>query len=191
MTLFFSPGALGFFDDALHASIPADVVEITEVEHATLLNGQAAGQIIETGPDGRPVLVDPPPPPIAELAARAAAEVRRQAGATRDAWRTPGKDAVYGQKVDEAAAWRAAGEPADLTAYPHIAGETGITAPTAGELVTLWEAMAAAWIVASAQVEATEQGALKAIREAVAADNRAAVQAVPEGLSWPQPPLEE
>jgi hypothetical protein len=187
MTVYYSSSLAGFVDPDVVSALPADAVEITTAEYVDLLNGQSAGKRIVPDVTGRPVLADPPSPSVEEVAAAATAEVRRQAAATRDAWRTPGKDAVYRQKVEEAAAWRAAGEPIDVTPYPHIAAEVGITAPTAADLVALWEAMAAAWIVASAQVEATEQAALKAIRDAVAADDAAAVEAALVGLSWPLP----
>jgi len=60
--MLFSAAALGFFLPEIHgAEIPADAVEITDAEHADLMAGQAAGQIIAAGPDGRPILIDPPP----------------------------------------------------------------------------------------------------------------------------------
>ncbi|HEV7369105.1 hypothetical protein [Arenibaculum sp.] len=139
--------------------------------------------------DGRPILVVPPPPPVEVLAARAEADVRRQSAAARDAWRTPGKDGVYQLKLEEAAAWRVAGEPADPSPYPHLAAEVGLTAATVGELAALWEALAAAWAAASAAIEAVEQRALKAIRDAVAADDRAAIDAALRDLAWPVPPV--
>lgn len=189
MAQYYSASTGGFYLDSIHGdAIPADALEIPADDHVALLAGQSTGKRIVAAADGRPILVDPPRPPIAELAAQAEAEVRHQSAAARDAWRTPGKDAVYQRKLDEAAAWHAAGEPADLAPYPHLAAEVGITAPTAGDLATLWEMMAAAWVQASAQIEATEQGALKAIRVALDADDAEAIDAAVAGLSWPVPP---
>ncbi|MES2237611.1 MAG: hypothetical protein V4500_07665 [Pseudomonadota bacterium] len=42
--------------------IPADAVEITAEAHAELLAGQSSGKQIVADLDGRPMLVDPPPP---------------------------------------------------------------------------------------------------------------------------------
>lgn len=53
----------GFYDTAIHGDdIPAGAVCITDAEYAALLAGQAAGKIILTDANGRPVLVDPPEP---------------------------------------------------------------------------------------------------------------------------------
>lgn len=188
MALFYSKTSGGFYDSVVQgSSMPADVVPISTAEHAALMMGQAAGNRIEADASGYPVLVAPPPPSIAELAAQTESEVRRQSAAARDIWRTPGKDGVYRCKLDEVIAWRAAGEPMDLSPYPHLAAEIGITAPTAGELAVVWDAMAAAWVQASAGIEAVEQGALKAIRDAVAEEDIAAIEAVLQDLAWPTP----
>lgn len=47
--------------------IPADAVEITEAEHALLLEGQSQGKRIVADANGRPMLADPPPPTAAEI----------------------------------------------------------------------------------------------------------------------------
>lgn len=53
----------GFYDAAIHGdNMPTDVVEITNEEHAALLEGQSQGKLIDFDEAGRPVLVDPPPP---------------------------------------------------------------------------------------------------------------------------------
>lgn len=92
---------------------------------------------------------------LAEVAAMAAAwiaKARRQAvdrinstaGRIRLRIYTdiPGQDALYLEKRAEAVAYvaeaRAKGDPADLAAYPLLANETGVTAPTAWHLAQLW-----------------------------------------------------
>lgn len=68
--MYYSRSTGGFYDPAIHgADIPSDAVEITTDEHAALLAGQAEGQRIVSGPDGAPMLADPPAPTEAELAA--------------------------------------------------------------------------------------------------------------------------
>lgn len=55
MTVLYSPSARGFFDRALHKTLPADVVEIDAARHAELLAGQAEGaEIAPCARTGRP-----------------------------------------------------------------------------------------------------------------------------------------
>lgn len=64
----YSPTANGFFIPAIHGdAIPADAVEITEAEHAALLDAQAQGATIQPGPGGRPIAVTTTPPTPEEL----------------------------------------------------------------------------------------------------------------------------
>jgi hypothetical protein len=101
-------------------------------------------------------LSPPAPPTEAELAARAADRLdfaKRQATAAvntrvadlRRRFYTdiPGQDALYLEKRAEAVAYveaslGPAGEPATLDAFPFMAGEVGVTAPTAWQLAQLW-----------------------------------------------------
>lgn len=64
----YSPSTGGFYIDGLHASIPADAIEITKEKHRALLDGQAAGQRIVIDADGNPALADPPPASTDQLA---------------------------------------------------------------------------------------------------------------------------
>lgn len=47
--------------------IPADAVEITDEQHAALLEGPSHGKRIEADANGNPVLVTPPAPTLGEL----------------------------------------------------------------------------------------------------------------------------
>lgn len=58
----------GFYDAAIHAVMPADVVKISAEYHAELMEGQSQGRVIAWDDDGVPVLVDPPEPSDQELA---------------------------------------------------------------------------------------------------------------------------
>lgn len=62
--MFYSSTAMGFFDPAIHAAIPADAVEITAADHAALMAAQAEGLVIVADVDGRPVAMAPPPPSV-------------------------------------------------------------------------------------------------------------------------------
>ena len=53
--LYYSAQTRGFYDKALHKTIPADAVAVSVDEHASLMAGQASGLAIEPL-DGRPVL---------------------------------------------------------------------------------------------------------------------------------------
>ncbi|MGJ7611164.1 MULTISPECIES: tail fiber assembly protein [unclassified Variovorax] len=72
----FSASTCGFYDDEIHEpdQIPADAVEIADDEYNALLDGQSAGKRIQAGPDGRPVLLNPPAPTTEQLAAKARAD---------------------------------------------------------------------------------------------------------------------
>jgi|GEM_PF-2151117 len=50
---------------------PTDTVELTVDEHSALRAGLAAGKHIDIGSDGRPVLVEPPLPPLESVKASA------------------------------------------------------------------------------------------------------------------------
>lgn len=58
---YISPDA-AFYDDAIHAVIPKDSVQLSEKQYTDLLSGLAAGRSIQII-DGSPSLIDPPPPP--------------------------------------------------------------------------------------------------------------------------------
>jgi len=82
--------------------------------------------------------------------------IRDGVGAVRRLFITdlPGQEMVYMAKESEARAYAAmATAPADLTGFPLLAAEVGITAPTAADLSALWLTMAAAWRMVAAQIE--------------------------------------
>lgn len=61
--MFYSKSTLGFYEPSINTLMPDDVIEISGVEHAELLMGQAKGKVIASEGDGYPILIDPPPPP--------------------------------------------------------------------------------------------------------------------------------
>jgi len=70
MSLFYSASTRGFYDDAIHSTLPADAKPITEQVRADLLAAQSAGKVIEADADGFPVAVDPPPPGPPQVVSR-------------------------------------------------------------------------------------------------------------------------
>lgn len=59
--IFYSKLNQAFYDNTIHTSLPEDALEISPEQHAALLAGQSAGQVIMPGKDGKPVLDTPAP----------------------------------------------------------------------------------------------------------------------------------
>lgn len=113
----------------------------------------------------------------------AIAEIKAQASACRDRVRTPGKDAIYREKLDEADRWTAAGQPDDVTEHPWISAEIGATGATPADVVAVWRTRAALWLNSiGPAIERTELTACAAIRTAADAT---AIRAIVAGLTWP------
>lgn len=63
MSIYYAKSTGGFYVREIHGdAIPADAIEITDAEHAALLEGQSQGKIIAADANGYPILVDPPLP---------------------------------------------------------------------------------------------------------------------------------
>lgn len=75
--MFYSQLTNGFYDPDIHGDgIPADAVKITDGEHAALLAGQSSGKRIAPDSNGFPILVDPPPPTLGQVASALTASVQ-------------------------------------------------------------------------------------------------------------------
>ncbi|MAY32782.1 MAG: hypothetical protein CMM86_09275 [Rhodovulum sp.] len=84
---------------------------------------------------------------LAEVAAMVA-EIRRAMISD-----LPGQDMIYLQKAAEASAFVAAGSPDDLSGFPWIAADVGITAPTAAEVAAVILGLSDLWALVGAQME--------------------------------------
>ncbi len=136
-------------------------------------------------------LVPDPAPTVAELASRAAevlatgrreaiARVNARAGKTRLKVYTdiPAQDAMYLEKRAEALAFLAeVPEPKTLADYPLIAGEVGLTAPTAYELAQIWLNRAHLFKLVGGATETARLRATYAIATARDEDAIAAIEA--------------
>ncbi|EMJ8166590.1 phage tail protein [Pseudomonas aeruginosa] len=66
VALYFFSTPPAFYDTEINPHIPEGAVEVSAEDHAAMLAGQANGKRIAADPDGRPILIDPPPPSAAE-----------------------------------------------------------------------------------------------------------------------------
>lgn len=113
---------------------------------------------------------------LATAKARAIAGINARAGQQRLALITdlPGQDMIYLAKEAEALRYLAeTPEPADLSSYPLIAAEVGITAPDAYQIAQIWAQLGAMWRQVAAQIEGARLGAINAI---TAAEDDAAIR---------------
>lgn len=79
----------------------------------------------------------------------------------------PGQEMLYIRKEAQARGYLAESpEPADASAYPLIAAEVGITAPTAAQVAQVYLNLAAIWESVGAALESVRLGAVAAIEVA-------------------------
>lgn len=135
---------------------------------------------------------DPPGPTLEEARAAALAHLVEAAEEARVAPLTSGagKLAAYERKAAEATAWQVAkdgGITPDLVDYPWIAQAVadGVHGSTGDEIAALWLALNSAWEAHAIAVESVYETAKAAIETA---SDQAGVQAVLDGLAWPEIP---
>ncbi len=160
----YSASTGGFYPYDIHyPNLPTDCVEITEDDHAALMAAQATGKVIVADADGLPVAVDPVVS-VADARKQAIAAINQHAGYVRTlfATDTPMQTMVYMEKQREGERYLAATpEPADLTGYPWIAAEVGITADTALGVAQVWIGTANQWRALAASIEQIRLGHIK------------------------------
>ena len=90
----------------------------------------------------------------------------------RARWATPGKHQIYADKRMEAERYLAAVQidaPPDMTQFPYLSAETGLTAETAIDLAELWIYMDSQWKQVAALIEQISIGAKAQIKTAQSA----------------------
>lgn len=96
--------------------------------------------------------------------------VEEKAREVRARFATDGKHQLYADKRDEAMRYIAAddapGPAPDLSGYPYIAAEVGITAPTPRALAELWLEMDRQWKRVAAMIESLSLDGKARIRSA-------------------------
>ena len=106
---------------------------------------------------------------VAHRCAECIVEVNEAIGTARLPYVTniPGQEMIYNAKEREALTYLAADpKPADLSEFPFMAAEVGVSADTPLELAQLWQTTAAQWRVVG---PAFEELRLSAIRDLKAA----------------------
>jgi hypothetical protein len=109
---------------------------------------------------------------LEQLKAARIKEVNRQIGVVRADYITaiPGQEMIYSAKEEEAKAFNAiTPRPTDLSGFPFLEAEIGITAPSAQELADLWIQMAADWRTIGPLLEQLRLGIIGAVRAATTA----------------------
>ena len=61
--MFYSKQTGGFYSPEIHATMPSDVVEITDAQHQELINAQSQGKVIVGDANGYPIATTPVPTP--------------------------------------------------------------------------------------------------------------------------------
>lgn len=187
--MYYAKSTGGFYDTAIHGdNMPADVVEITAEEHAALLAGQSAGQIITGNENGFPFLQAPPPPFLSDICLRidVAADAARRAVAG-----DPLRAVEYDRAATEAQAFKDAGYPAG--AVPRTVSAWAINGRTAQQAADSILTEAAAYNEALYQIREARLQAKAMVRAAmdagqveqaqdIAAETIAAIEAAVAGI---------
>lgn len=123
MTTYYSASTSGFYFVEIHGeNIPADCVEITDEEHAAMLEGQSQKRRIVADKDGKPILADRPVLDPAEVLAQA-----KTSGLSRLSDYAKAKRALIAGTSDD-------GEIAGWSNKLRIAQAIGSDAGTGGEI---------------------------------------------------------
>ena len=96
--------------------------------------------------------------------------IDREADIVRTRFATPGKHQIYADKRNEAERYLTeaqSGELPNLSGFPYLSAETGITAETAADLAELWIYMDSQWKQVAALIEQITIGAKAQVRTAV------------------------
>lgn len=168
MLTYFSPSTCFLYRmDVYEGVVPEDAVSVSDEEYAGLQAGISARKILVPGPDGRPLLQDPPvvPPTVSQLCSLidATADAARLAVAG-----DPLRAAEYEKAAAEAKVFRDAGYPVD--AVPRTVAAWAINGRTAQQAADNILAEAAAYNEALYQIREARLGAKEQVRQAMAAN---------------------
>lgn len=158
----------GFFDDAIHRSIPSGAIKISQDDWQAHVNHDYRRH------DGTGWVSHTRVRPIHILRASAQKKVDKYAGAARSRYITdaPGQESIYILKDQQARAFAAAGYTGTVPVLVQAdADALGITVQSAADAII---AQADAWIIIAAEIEAARRRGKAAID---AASDSAAIDA--------------
>lgn len=173
-------------------SVSTDVidggVEITEDQYHQALEGMALGKTITIDGgfsviDPTPESVDEPDPTLEQSRSYYKVRIDADAEGSRGKYITlgAGQAMTYMQKAAEAKAYLAADMP-DMSDYPLLLAEVGITAPTMSEVATVIATAFTQWQQIGAAIESVRLGTKAAIEAAETVDD---VKAAAASAVWP------
>lgn len=169
MTLFYgkaADGSYGFYDDEIHATIPAGAVEVSAGEHAELINGQSTGLMIVPDANGKPILVERPAPALADYKVLILKSIDTAAEELRSIYITasPGQVATYIMKYNDATAFKTAGYTGTVPGL--VQAEVDATGATAEEAADDIIAQYTAWNQLAGFIEKVRRTAKVSVNEA-------------------------
>lgn len=167
--MFYANSTGGFYDDSIHLDgMPADAVEVSDDEYRVLLAGQSQGRFIVIDDGGVPSLQDRTPPSLAETKATALAIIDVCAGAARARYITvtPGQEATYLMKGQQARDYAAAGYtgPAPLMVAAEQEAVGDASPQVAAQRIIAEESL---WAAKAAQIERERRSRKIAVAAAV------------------------
>jgi len=164
MGIKYSASTGGFYAAAIHGNaIPDDAKDITDAQHAALLEGQSQGKTISADANGYPVLTDPIPPTLAESIAALIRQIDSDADAIYTA-ALGNRATEYAEAEAQAQAFKDAAYAGAAPAYVQAwADATGKTAQWAADDIL---ATAAAWRAAQTSIRANRLARKEAARKA-------------------------
>lgn len=181
----------GFYLADIHADIPVDAIEISDVQHLDMIRNP--GRRRWDAGIGDVIVFNPP---VDAGASKAAARARIDTAAeyARLRFITPGagQALIYQRKESQARAClaaHAANNPPALGAYPALDAEVGITGADTLGVAQVVVGLADAWGAIADQIEALRLAAKAAIAAVPddAPDLEAQIAAIEAGIVWPAP----
>lgn len=173
--LYYAKSTGGFYSLYMHgAAIPEDAVEITEEQHASLLDAQSNGFTIQAGQDGRPIAIKRPEPSLGERRILLCESIDRAADAARLAVAgDPLRAAEYQIAEAEAKAYQSAGYAGECPpSVKSWAEAKGWTSKLAADNII---GEASAWNAALYAIRDARLKAKEGVRNAVTAEDAAAI----------------
>ena len=154
---------------------PIDAVEITDEMYRVVVSNRPANKIMVPGPNGLPMLADPPPPTLAEVQTAALTAIDAAAGAARVRYITTadGQAATYLLKAADADRYKSAGYPAaQIAGYPWVRAKARamVAIPAAADYQAAADLIIStrdAWAAKGADIEEARESGKRVVAAAI------------------------